>query len=128
MTEDRIRQAEDRIRQMYVDAGYVDEAGMPKHLPMGVNEQGQGPEDDSKAHHWVCWCGDPNCVWTRAFQQDRKRAMAPVLALVARASERIRHDHAYPMEVGPHHCEGCVLEVDLRTVVNDIIEEEENNS
>lgn len=36
--------------------GY-DDGGLPVHLPMGVTESGQGPEDDDKAHHYVCWCG-----------------------------------------------------------------------
>lgn len=30
---------------------------------------------------------------------------------------RIRHDHAYPMELGPHHCDGCDLEADIRARV-----------
>lgn len=39
----------------------VDSGGMPKHLPMGVTQDGQGPEDDHRAHHYVCWCGDTEC-------------------------------------------------------------------
>ena len=46
--------------------GY-DDAGMPKHLPMGVNERGQGPENDSAAHAYVCWCGDVECPLTLAL-------------------------------------------------------------
>jgi hypothetical protein len=41
---------------------------LPTHLPMGVNEQGQGPEDDSVAHHYECWCSDPKCPLTAALQ------------------------------------------------------------
>lgn len=38
-----------------------------------------------------------------------------VKALLARviAEKRIRHDHAYPMEIGPHHCDGCDLQDDI---------------
>ena len=42
----------------------TDEAGMPVHLPMGVNAAGQGPVIDADAHHWVCWCGKPTCPLT----------------------------------------------------------------
>jgi len=42
----------------------TDEAGMPAHLPMGVNALGQGPVSDDEAHHWVCWCGMPKCPLT----------------------------------------------------------------
>lgn len=45
----------------------TDDGGMPVHLPMGVNASGQGPEDDSTAHHFVCWCGDSQCPLTRAL-------------------------------------------------------------
>lgn len=31
--------------------------------------------------------------------------------------KRIRHDHAYPMEIGPHHCAGCDLENDIRSAL-----------
>lgn len=43
------------------------------------------------------------------------RGAGRVLALLARVLDerRIRHDHAYPMEVGPHHCGGCDLETAL---------------
>lgn len=46
----------------------LDEGGLPAHLPMGVNELGQGPEDDSVAHHYECWCFDPECPLTTALQ------------------------------------------------------------
>jgi hypothetical protein len=40
-------------------------------------------------------------------------------ALIRRVltEKRIRHDHAYPMELGPHHCDGCDLIDDLRAAV-----------
>lgn len=44
-----------------------DGGGLPAHLPMGVNERGQGPEDDSDAHHYQCWCGDVECPLTLAL-------------------------------------------------------------
>lgn len=46
--------------------GY-DEGMMPAHLPMGVNERGQGPENDADAYTYVCWCGDPECPLTLAL-------------------------------------------------------------
>lgn len=45
----------------------VDEGGLPTHLPMGVTKDGEGPEDDALAHHYVCWCGDTQCPLTVAF-------------------------------------------------------------
>lgn len=47
----------------------VDEGGLAMHLPMGVTAEGQGPEGDSMAHHYECWCADPNCPLTRALRQ-----------------------------------------------------------
>ena len=44
----------------------VDDGGLPIHLPMGVNAEGQGPENDSAAHHYVCWCGE-GCPLTAAL-------------------------------------------------------------
>lgn len=45
-------------------------------------------------------------------------ALARVREVAVRAVARIRHDHAYPMEVGPHHCEGCEVEADLRAALD----------
>lgn len=41
------------------------------------------------------------------------------LALLRRVLDenRIRHDHGYPMEVGPHHCQACDLEAAIRASV-----------
>lgn len=47
----------------------------------------------------------------------RAEVLAEVEALVLRCVKRVRHDHAYPMEVGPHHCDGCDLEADLRAIL-----------
>jgi len=55
------------------EPGFWDQLGldedtlMPAHLPMGVNRVGQGPDNDSEAHHYVCWCGDPECPLTLAL-------------------------------------------------------------
>jgi len=54
----------------------VDEGGLPVHLPMGVNQQGQGPEDDSAAHHFECWCGDANCPLTGALMAAFRKGRA----------------------------------------------------
>lgn len=48
--------------------GPVDEGGLPVHLPIGLNEDGLGPEDDDKAYRYVCWCNDPDCALTRALR------------------------------------------------------------
>jgi len=45
----------------------MDDGGMPVHLPMGVTERGQGPEDDSAAYAYVCWCGETECPLTLAL-------------------------------------------------------------
>lgn len=54
----------------------IDESGLPTHLPMGVNAEGQGPTDDADAHHLECWCGQPDCLLTRnlmwAYRLGRK--------------------------------------------------------
>lgn len=34
----------------------VGEDGMPEHLPIPVTADGQGPENDATADHYVCWC------------------------------------------------------------------------
>lgn len=54
---------------------YVDEGGLPKHLPMPVNTEGQGPlgfnEDGSPETpaRIACWCGDAECMWALALTQ-----------------------------------------------------------
>lgn len=60
--------------------GPTDEVGLPIHLPMGVNERGQGPESDREADHYVCWCNDEECrltvalhlAWSAGFRQGMK--------------------------------------------------------
>ena len=52
----------------------LDEAGMPKHLPMGVTAEGQGPTNDAEAHHFVCWCGLSDCPLTKALAQAHQQA------------------------------------------------------
>lgn len=44
--------------------------------------------------------------------------------LLERCAERVRHDHAYPMEFGPHHCDGCDLKADLRQALAAVRERE----
>jgi hypothetical protein len=29
---------------------------LPEHLPMPVDDMGNGPVDDAEAHRIVCWC------------------------------------------------------------------------
>jgi hypothetical protein len=48
------------------------EDGMPRHLPMGFNAEGQGPEDDDKAAFWGCWCMQDNCRWNEAFRRQQE--------------------------------------------------------
>lgn len=41
-----------------------DEGGLPIHLRMRVNKNGEGPIDDSDLtyDHDECWCGIKDCV------------------------------------------------------------------
>lgn len=57
-------------------AGYVDETGMPTHLPMAVDEDGNGPIPPWQAHHYRCWCMGDDCEWMQALQaaDDHGRA------------------------------------------------------
>lgn len=48
--------------------GHHPETFESAHLPMGVNEHGQGPENDSEAHHYECWCIDPYCPLNQALK------------------------------------------------------------
>ena len=61
----------------------LDDGLMPVHLPVGVNSAGRGPENDSDAHHYVCWCADAKCPLSQAL------ALADA---AARADERERYD------------------------------------
>jgi hypothetical protein len=75
----------------------VEEGGLPKHLPMGVNAEGQGPESDHDAHHWECWCPDKGCplnaplrqAWLAGRRVERER-FDQIIAAVMNAQE-IRH-------------------------------------
>lgn len=42
---------------------------LPAHLPIGVNELGQGPVEPDPAHHYECWCGNVDCPLTIALQR-----------------------------------------------------------
>lgn len=46
----------------------LDEALMPKHFPIGVTREGQGPTEPDPPHHYQCWCGDVECVLALALQ------------------------------------------------------------
>lgn len=71
------------LREARVDLGWVlaqakaaewqglNEGGLPKHLPMGVDADGNGPTDPEPPHHRVCWCADPECTWTEALAAER---------------------------------------------------------
>ena len=54
------------------DAPFWDRLGvygdLAAHLPMGVDEQGRGPVEPDPAHHYECWCPDPECPLTMALQ------------------------------------------------------------
>jgi hypothetical protein len=77
-----------------------DEGFGPVHLPFGVNEQGQGPEDDSVAYAYVCWCSNPECPLTRALQLawlsgKREGARAVTSDAAVEAATRAVWDHFY---------------------------------
>ena len=46
----------------------VDDGGLPAHLPMGVDEHGRGPANDSDAAYFICWCGDHACPLAEALK------------------------------------------------------------
>lgn len=56
--------------------------------------------------------------WVRAEKAEAALAelRAKVEALLA--DKRIRHNHAYPMEIGAHHCPSCDLEDELRALLD----------
>lgn len=56
-----------------------DEGGLPKHLAMGVTADGQGPENDDTAHHFVCWCKDSDCDWNIALAHNTRKAKASMM-------------------------------------------------
>lgn len=51
------------------------------HVPMAVTAEGEGPAEGQDAHHLVCWCQEPACVWNKALVRAR------VLELRAAADE-----------------------------------------
>lgn len=53
----------------------LDEGGLPTHLPMGVTVNGEGPEDDDKAHHYECWCHDPRCPLAVALRRAHQAGL-----------------------------------------------------
>lgn len=55
----------------------LDDGGLPVHFPMGVDRRGRGPESP-KPHHYICWCGHPDCPLTQALQDARVSALASV--------------------------------------------------
>ncbi len=81
---DKIHEAQAEVREFQIwrreretwypskDAPFWDRLGvhgdLAAHLPIGVNERGQGPTDPEPAHHYECWCGDVECSLTMALQ------------------------------------------------------------
>lgn len=47
----------------------TDEGGLPIHLPMAVNRNGDGPADASDAVKVRCWCQDEDCPVSRALEE-----------------------------------------------------------
>lgn len=45
------------VRGFWHGLGVDQETGMPVHLPMPTNANGDGPEDERVAVGYVCWCG-----------------------------------------------------------------------
>lgn len=41
---------------------------LPRHFPISQDEHGRGPTNPEPAHHWTCWCGDPECPLSLALQ------------------------------------------------------------
>jgi hypothetical protein len=40
---------------------YQDSSGLPRHIPMPVDVNGDGPAETSDEDKMVCWCKDPKC-------------------------------------------------------------------
>jgi hypothetical protein len=38
------------------------EDGLPVHLIIPVDENGDGPVPEDETDHWACWCGDEHCT------------------------------------------------------------------
>lgn len=122
-------------------------ARVPRPLPAPRADRGDTMTDEADVH--LCSCGHapkwhhdtrgcgylghaPDrrcpCLLTSDASIDTRLAAAraegarDMRTILARCETRIRHDHAYPMEVGPHHCDGCDLEADLRALLADGVE------
>lgn len=49
-----------------------DESRLPTHLPMGLTSDGQGPADEPDIAFYACWCSNPDCAWSKAFEEARR--------------------------------------------------------
>lgn len=84
-----------------------------RYVPMKVAKLLADPE----VGPWVTRLYDKIDLWEEAEAEcnellDRaERAEALIHRVLT--ENRIRHDHAYPMEIGDHHCAGCDLEAEL---------------
>lgn len=96
-----------------------DTAGMPRHIPMGVLADGQGPVLDDIAHHYVCWCGDVECPLSLALGRawaSGTRVASPALPMHQDYGGPCGHREAYDAvtthtrtttPVGPDFCAEC---------------------
>lgn len=84
----------------------TDEAGMPRHLPMGVVTAGQGPVGDDIAHHYVCWCGDVECPLAlalgHAWKAGRRVLPPEVLPVSPEAFDALEAELDRPGRVLPN--------------------------
>ena len=58
----------------FIDGVEYDDGGMPVHIWMSVNKNGDGPlnDDDPEVDRIVCWCGDDTC--TKYMREDKHDA------------------------------------------------------
>jgi len=97
----------------------TDEAGMPVHLPMGVNAAGQGPVSDAEAHHWVCWCADPACPLTAVL---RDAGLTQQRARVARAEQGLRDFLDWCDEARDNYAYFAMIRPDLARRLRDVLD------
>lgn len=96
----RLREARDALDARIVELAWA-EMLAGQSCPVGKHSDWFV---DSDYNHLCPWC-----------------SLDTAHALLARARPRIRHDHAYPMEIidaeHPHYCPGCAIEADIDAAI-----------
>lgn len=59
-------------------APFLDETGLPRHLPMAVDADGHGPVDKTDVEsedRMICWCADTRCWVNLGFRHQEAITM-----------------------------------------------------